>query len=559
MKKIILCIILLCLAVIISAQTIEKKDAGNYRIKGEAYTAETDDINGGYLHSIKVRNKEYIDNFIDTNRGSFMLFDGDTPAPITDKKLDGNTLTLTTSVGTLIYDFYKDRIEITVTDTIGEGFLRLVFNHLVNLARNEKGEYIEHYILERQKGTFTFLRGRGGLQISGDAECFGPVVAGFAADLTFKAGETKKMVITPIHNPTEEDYIRTLAIPIGDVKLYTPQNYQVFQRYNKNTGTVSINGTVGEGVTEISYKISGKDLNNKSVSKDWTPIKIERAGAFNTKFDFSAGGWYKLELKYIKEGKENIYAVDNVGIGEIIFGAGQSNSTNCGEERIKTETKMVADTDGIRWRLCDDPMISPHDGEDGGSFWPALGDILYKEFNVPIACVSCGWGGTKTEQWMPTAENLVGSTVKTNINLYEYMMWMINRFGTKGFRCLLWHQGESDLHTPDYQYYNNMCDIIWASKRDAGWDIPWFTAKASFIPQKILGGKLVYGFNDVVIQAQQKLWDNGISFQGPNTDQLQGDYRDHEGTGVHFSPKGLREHARLWSEFIIPYIHEQID
>ena len=50
-----------------------------------------------------------------------------------------------------------------------------------------------------------------------------------------------------------------------------------------------------------------------------------------------------------------------------------------------------------------------------------------------------------------------------------------------------------------------------------------------------------------------------MAFEGPDTDTLTGDYRDYNGTGIHFSPKGLKKHGEMWAEFLIPYIHSEID
>ena len=47
--------------------------------------------------------------------------------------------------------------------------------------------------------------------------------------------------------------------------------------------------------------------------------------------------------------------------------------------------------------------------------------------------------------------------------------------------------------------------------------------------------------------AQKALWQSGIALEGPDTDTLTGDNRD-KGGSVHFSPKGLRAHGRMWAD-----------
>lgn len=43
--------------------------------------------------------------------------------------------------------------------------------------------------------------------------------------------------------------------------------------------------------------------------------------------------------------------------------------------------------------------------------------------------------------------------------------------------------------------------------------------------------------------AQAALWKEGIALEGPDSDALKSDLRERGGKGVHFSDKGLREHA----------------
>jgi hypothetical protein len=42
--------------------------------------------------------------------------------------------------------------------------------------------------------------------------------------------------------------------------------------------------------------------------------------------------------------------------------------------------------------------------------------------------------------------------------------------------------------------------------------------------------------------------------EGPDTDALTGDYRQNNGTGVHFSASGLQVHGKLWAEKVEAYL-----
>ena len=76
-----------------------------------------------------------------------------------------------------------------------------------------------------------------------------------------------------------------------------------------------------------------------------------------------AGGWYRLEVRALKDGKEiGSAVVDHVGVGEVFVGAGQSNSTNCGQFQTQPQSGLVSTFGGTDWRLADDPQPGVHDG-----------------------------------------------------------------------------------------------------------------------------------------------------------------------------------------------------
>ena len=128
----------------------------------------------------------------------------------------------------------------------------------------------------------------------------------------------------------------------------------------------------------------------------------------------------------------------------------------------------------------------------------------------------------------------------------------INKLGKNGFRCVIWHQGESNVGTDTDIIYYGTKNIIETSRIKSGWEIPWFVAKVSYC------SPLKKSFEEVR-NAHQKIWDNSVAFEGPDTDVLQGDYRDYNGEGIHLSLKGLKKHGEMWAEKLIPFIHSQID
>ena len=138
-------------------------------------------------------------------------------------------------------------------------------------------------------------------------------------------------------------------------------------------------------------------------------------------------------------------------------------------------------------------------------------------------------------------------------------MKRIEQLGPHGFRALLWHQGESDANQkeqkctlPGKLYRQYLEQLIRASRREIGWDAPWFVAQASYHTPQDRG-------SDDLRAAQKALWDAGIAWEGPDTDQLVGDYRDSGGKGIHLSGKGLRAHAARWVEKVAPWLDEQLN
>jgi len=160
---------------------------------------------------------------------------------------------------------------------------------------------------------------------------------------------------------------------------------------------------------------------------------------------------------------------------------------------------------------------------------------MYARFGVPIGVASTGHGGTSVDRWQPKGD------------LFPWMMRRIDQLGPEGFRALLWHQGESDVRMTTDLYYSKLRHVIERSKAEAGWEFPWFVAQVSYHNPKAPRFESTR-------EAHARLWRDGIAEQGPDTDTLTGDLRDHGGKGIHFSPKGLKKHGEMWAEMVAPYV-----
>jgi hypothetical protein len=304
---------------------------------------------------------------------------------------------------------------------------------------------------------------------------------------------------------------------------------------------------------------------------DWQTAQCEvRDDSFACDVTVPAGGWYRLEVRYSRGGTVlGECCVEHVGVGEVFIVAGQSNSANYGEERQKPTSDRVAAGGGAQWVIANDPQ--PGACGERGSFIPAFGDAMVKQWDVPIGIVSVGVGGTSVREWLPKGDAVVlppttgMNVVATGENawaatgeLFERLVQPMRRLGVHGFRAVLWHQGESDSHQPaghdisPEQYGKYLVRLITATRETAGWRVPWFVAQASYhIPTSP-------GMPE--LRAVQKaVCDDGTAMEGPNTDVLKGEFREANGQGVHFNARGLKTHGELWATSVSGWLKNQLN
>lgn len=347
----------------------------------------------------------------------------------------------------------------------------------------------------------------------------------------------------------------------------SPADYEVFQRQSRMAGEVLIRGQVNASAGQVEARVlcGARWLRRW---RRWTPIPSSQAtGEFRGEVPATAGGLYKVEVR-VREGSRVLARdeVRHVGVGEVFVIAGQSNSTNYGEVRQKTVTRMVSTFDGARWRIADDPQPGVQDGSMKGSFAPAFGDTLYRKYRVPIGVASVGHGSTSVRQWLPAGENVevmptmrkyvvrgADGSLTSDGTLFNGLIKRMDELGVHGFRAVLWHQGESDAdQSPEHSispetYRRMMEDVIVSSRRRAGWDVPWIVAEATY-----------HSPSDPtcppIRAAQRRLWESGVALEGPDTDTLTAQYRQNNGKGVHFNDAGLKAHGRLWARAVERYL-----
>jgi len=362
-------------------------------------------------------------------------------------------------------------------------------------------------------------------------------------------------------------FVKAQAGP--NITMLSPLDHQVIQRSSKKKGSMLISGELA-GFTAKKWTVEARLIVDGRLGK-WRRLSVnQKRRSFEADWDAPAGGWHRLEVRALSGADvlaESV--VEHVGIGEVFVVAGQSNSANHGAEKQNTKTGLVAAFDGQRWRPANDPQPGASGG--GGSFIPPFGDAIAQRFHVPVGIVACGVGATSVREWLPKGATFPNPpTIEGNVRKLPGGGWeskgsvftnfnaRMKQLGPRGFRAVLWHQGESDANQadptrtlPGNLYRDYVEQLIRASRREIGWNAPWFVAQASY---HVPGDEA----SPDIRAAQAALWKKGIALEGPDSDALKGDLRENGGQGVHFSGPGLREHAARWMEKVAPWLERQI-
>jgi hypothetical protein len=362
------------------------------------------------------------------------------------------------------------------------------------------------------------------------------------------------------------------------LRLDSPMDYQIFQRATREQGKLIIAGAIlpeskdALPLDTVQARLIGKSFTGDTLPDKWQKLPFDpRVSGFRGELAVPAGGWYRLEVRALRQNQPVLSnTVKHVGVGEIFVIAGQSNSANYGEEKNRTLTGLVVAYNGTNWQLAADP--EPGAGGKKGSFMPLFGDAMVKQFNVPIGIVPMGIGSTSVREWLPAGVRFSGLPPLTrNVvtvgagqwessgKIFDTFAGRIKQLGPNGFRAVLWHQGESDANQENPQntlagalYRQFLETIIADSREEIGWNAPWFVAQVSYHNPDDTG-------TPDIPAAQKAVCDDGFAFPGPDTDVLTGKMREKNGEGIHLSAEGLKAHAQLWMDKVAPWLERQLD
>jgi len=322
----------------------------------------------------------------------------------------------------------------------------------------------------------------------------------------------------------------------GPLKLTSPTSRAIYQRSPDGAGVIALAGVWGGGPAALRARVVPA-APGQGVEQPWAELG-EVHGRFEVTLPVSAGGWYGVEVEVVPpKGAKVVMHVVPVGLGEVFVIGGQSNAANTGQPPQAPKDDRVSTLGPRGWKLARDPQ--PLATWDGGSPWPHLGDLLVERLGVPVGFVALGWGGSSVGRWKPTGK------------IYGRLGKALAQLGPNGARALLWHQGEADTmeFTAREVYVERLNAVIAASRKDAGWSIPWIIAGVSYPgadfadAPRLAHGKVVRLAQDDVIAADP------LALAGPTTDDMIGPRWRHDGT--HFNADGLNEHGRRWFEVVM--------
>ena len=331
-----------------------------------------------------------------------------------------------------------------------------------------------------------------------------------------------------------------LVNPLPVIQVKAPLASAIYQRNSKNLAEISVECKVPNGFGPVLCQVVVQK-GGQSVA-DW--VLLKDAGTptqRSTKLQLSSG-WYKLEFRGQAADKSSHQAlVEPFGVGEVFIICGQSNSANYGGPKQKPADARISSCDWAtgKWGRADDPQ--PGASGSGGSAWPKLGDLMAGKYDLPVGFISLGVGSTSVGQWAVEG------------NLYPRITKALALTKPNGVRAILWHQGESDslAGTTTEVYAKTLTAMIEKSRQDAGFELPWGIAVASWHPDKTATVEK----QAQVVAAQHLVVKNVPQvFQGPCTDSyhLKGMLLD----SVHFNEKGLSAHAEGWLMALAPLLKQ---
>ena len=288
--------------------------------------------------------------------------------------------------------------------------------------------------------------------------------------------------------------------------ITSPVSNQVMQRNASGTATISLTAYAHYPYTRVSAALVPIEGNaNAALQLQLETSQLAQGFLYSA---FSAPtGWYRLKLTgTAPNGITDSAVVARVGVGEVFLIAGNSNAMGLPGLGAKDASSNVVSFNAINKTLSNEnitiapngPMPAPAfeplksnsnifpNGETSW-YWGELGDLLFQRWKTPVLFFNTAWAAANAENYRDAASG------KDAYNLYVGKYWpnrqpysnIVNtmRYMTSltGVRAVLWAHGENDaqLGFNEAQYFDGIRTLIQNSRKDTGYNIPWYIARNS--------------------------------------------------------------------------------
>ncbi|MGZ3654224.1 MAG: sialate O-acetylesterase [Bdellovibrionota bacterium] len=326
--------------------------------------------------------------------------------------------------------------------------------------------------------------------------------------------------------------------------ILSPRNLEVVQRDRARQGN-TVHVTLKPAFPEASKISITVHTPHKDITRTFTVNSNGETLNLDSGF-VPQGGWYSLQVRQSKtRGNESVTSnLDQFAVGDVFVIAGQSNAASWAEEKTATRSAQASmwNPDSGAWLPLADPM--PFTDGGGGSYWPLFADLLYAHEGVPLGFVNTAIGGTGIGQWQK------GGASDSGVPLYAHLLTAVSGLNAqRGYRMILWHQGESDSYYPA-PYRDQFLHLVQTLDEDTHAASRWMVSVATYNPDDLYAPQCGPGTVSEELQKIQRALPNGKNiFPGPTSDDLIGSryrYAGNWGLCVHFSKEAQAEMSRRW-------------
>ncbi len=349
------------------------------------------------------------------------------------------------------------------------------------------------------------------------------------------------------------------------IKITYPNSRAIFQRENDNTSTIYLSGSYYQTVDSVQARVVAENA-GQGIDTDWSTIQRNPRGSVFQGALRVKGGWYQLEVRaFAGSSVIGSDVMRKIGVGEVFIITGQSNAqgfqhygaTGATDDRVNCVTydnstaNSLADPPAPSFQqLSANSLIGPR-GQSAWC-WGVLGDLIAKQYQVPVLFINTAWQATTIKNWSESADGKVTKNIYAigtpNENFppgmpYANLVIALRYYcSLQGLRAVLWQQGETDnvpLNSSRAEYRSNMQYIVNKTRADTQRYPAWVLARSSYSNSKV-NQDIIQGQNDVI-----NTYNNNV-FAGPFTDNIQIPRFD----DVHFGNKpgsdGLVQLGQAW-------------